>query len=118
MPLRSALLGLDRCLRELREPLRERFCSMGDGRNGAGKREGKIASRSLPHGSVEADILVEKAHFDQRWMDTSWSCLSSCIGKIMASHEGRFEGSTSFARRLNLAERTWIGMRDPSYLVW
>lgn len=27
----------------------------------------------------------------------------SCIGEIMASHERRLEGSTSFARRLNLA---------------
>jgi hypothetical protein len=42
----------------------------------------------------------------------------SCIGEIMASHEGRFKGSTSFARRINLAGRAWIGMCDQSYSVW
>jgi hypothetical protein len=62
----SALLGLDRYLRVLREPLREMFGSMWDSGNGAGRRKEKIASRTLPHGSVEADILVEKAYFDQR----------------------------------------------------
>jgi hypothetical protein len=48
---------------------------MGDGGNGAGRREEKIASRRLPHGSVEADILVGKAHFNQRWPGTRWACL-------------------------------------------
>jgi hypothetical protein len=42
------------------------FGSMWDSGNGAGRRKEKIASRTLPHGSVEADILVEKAYFDQR----------------------------------------------------
>jgi uncharacterized protein YecT (DUF1311 family) len=42
----------------------------------------------------------------------------SCIGEIMASHEERFEASTSFAGRINLAQRAWIGMRDHSYSVW
>jgi hypothetical protein len=40
-----------------------------------------------------------------------------CIGEILASHEGRLKGSTSFARRIKLAGRAWIGMRDQSYLV-
>lgn len=70
----SASLGLDRYLRELREPLRERFQSMGDGGNGAGRSEGERASRRAPHGNVEADILVERACFDQRWPGTSWAC--------------------------------------------
>jgi len=48
---------------------------MGDGGNEAGKSEGEIASRRAPHGNVEADILVEKAYFDQRWPGTSWACL-------------------------------------------
>ena len=48
---------------------------MGDGGNGAGRSEEEIANRSPPHGSVEADIVVEKAHFDQRWPGTSWACL-------------------------------------------
>jgi hypothetical protein len=71
----SALLGSGRYLRVLKEPLREIFRSMGDGGNGAGRSEGEIASRRLPHGSVEADILVEKTHFDQRWPGTRRACL-------------------------------------------
>jgi hypothetical protein len=41
-----------------------------------------------------------------------------CVGEIMASHEERIKGSTSFAKRIKRAGRTWIGMRDQSYLVW
>ena len=69
MPLRSALLGLDRYLLELRAPLRERFKVTGDGDKDAGESKEEIASKNPPHGSVEADILVEKPRFDQRWMD-------------------------------------------------
>lgn len=34
----------------------------------------------------------------------------------MASHEARLNGSTSFARRLNLAARAWIGDARPKLL--
>jgi hypothetical protein len=113
----SALLGSGRYLRVLKEPLREIFESLGDGGNGAGRSEGEIANTRVPHGSVEADIVVGKAYFDQRWPGTGLAS-DSCIGEIVASHEGRFKGFTSFAERINLAGRAWIGMRDQSYLVW
>jgi hypothetical protein len=34
----------------------------------------------------------------------------------MASHEERFKASTSFAGRINLAERAWIGIHDHKQL--
>jgi hypothetical protein len=77
------------------------FESMGDSGNGAGRRKRKIASRKLPHGSVEADILVEEAHFDQRWHGTSWAwawaCLTFVHRRNMPSCESIFEITTSSA---------------------
>jgi hypothetical protein len=102
------------------EPLREMLENMGGGGNGAGRSEGEITSRALPHGSVEADIRVETAHFDQRWSGTSWAwaCLTFVHRRDLAWHEGRFEVSTSLAGRIHLAGRAWIGMCDHSYSVW
>ena len=60
------------------------FLSMGDGGSGTGRREEEIASRPLPHGSVEADIHVEKTALRST---LTWHKLSLphtlCIGEIM-----------------------------------
>ena len=84
----------------------------------AGREEGEIANRPLPHGSVEADIHVGKTPSINAGLAQAGLASCSCIGEIMASHEERFQPSTSFATRINLARRAWIGMRDHSYLVW
>jgi hypothetical protein len=51
-------------------------------RKEAGREEGEIASKTPPHGSVEADIHVGKTPFDQRGPGTSWACLMLAIMAI------------------------------------
>jgi hypothetical protein len=114
----SASLGLGRCLLMLRAPLRETVGGWDDSDNSAGREEGEITSWTPPHGSVEADIHVEKTPTINAGLAHAGLASCSCVGEIMASHEERFEASTSFARRINLARRAWIGMCDDSCSGW
>jgi hypothetical protein len=80
-------------------------------------KEEEIGSWILPHGSVEADIHVGKAPLINADLAQSWACLTFVHREIMPSHEERFEASTSFASRINLAQQAWIGMCDYSCSV-
>jgi hypothetical protein len=80
----SASQGLGRCLLTLKAPLRETVGGWDESGNGTGREEREIASRTPPHGNVEADIHVEKPpSINQAWHKLGLpQC--SCIGEIMA----------------------------------
>jgi hypothetical protein len=65
---------------------------------------------------VEADIHVEKTRSINTGLAQAGLASCSCIGQIMASHEEKFKASTSFAGRINLAQRAWIGDARPELL--
>lgn len=96
----SASLGLGRCLLMLRVPLRETVGGWYDSGNRAGREDGEIASRTPPHGNMDADIHVEETLFINAGLAHAGLASCSCIGEIMASHEERFEAFTSFAGRI------------------
>jgi hypothetical protein len=100
----------------LKAPLRETVGGWDNCGNEAGGENGEIASRTPPHGNVEADIHVEKTLSINAGLAQAGLASCSCIGQIMASHEERFEASTSFAGRINLAQRAWIGDARPELL--
>jgi hypothetical protein len=112
----SASLGLDRRLLMLRAPLRETVAGWYDCGNEVGGKNREIASRTRPHGNVEADIHVEQTCSINAGLAQAGLASCSCIGQIMASHEERFKAFTSFAGRINLAQRAWIGDVQPELL--
>jgi hypothetical protein len=64
----SAWQGLGRCLLTLKAPLRETVGGWYESGNGTGREEGEIASKTPPHGNVEADIHVGKPPLiNQAW---------------------------------------------------
>jgi hypothetical protein len=80
----SASLGLGRCLLTLKAPLRETVGGWDDSGDGTGRGEGEIASISLPHGSVEADIHVGRRPLINAGLAQAGLASCSCIGEIMA----------------------------------
>jgi hypothetical protein len=80
----SASLGLGRCLLMLKAPLRETVGGWGDSGNDTGREEGEIASKTLPHGSVEADIHVGRRPLINAGLAQAGLASCSCVGEIMA----------------------------------